>query len=97
MPNLKTISDNLEQDEKAIADIREYCSQKQWDALMQLVGHPDTTVQHINFALGLAGISGRPFHAFCRKYLLDKYREWMANGDDAVQTDEHGFRLTEGA
>jgi hypothetical protein len=47
--------------------------------------------------LGFAGISGRPFHAFCRRYCLNKYREWMASNDGGspVQTDEEGFRIKE--
>lgn len=53
------------------------------------------TIQGLNMTLGFAGISGRPFHAFCRRYCLSKYREWMASGSDPVQTDEEGFRVEE--
>lgn len=80
-----------EADEQAIADIRTYLSPNQWDAVMQLVGNPDTTINDINFCL--AGVSGYPFHAFCRHYALDKYRAWMAEGPVPIETDERGFRL----
>ena|SRR5687768_3837839 len=86
---------NKEADEKALKDIREYLSQDQWDCLMQLVGNPATPINTINFCLGFTGVSGYPFHAFCRKYMLDKYREWMATpqGDEpGIETDEHGFQ-----
>jgi hypothetical protein len=55
------------------------------------------TIEGLNMTLGFAGISGRPFHAFCRRYCLNKYREWMASNDGGspVQTDEEGFRIKE--
>jgi hypothetical protein len=78
-------------DAGAIADMREYLNDKQWEALLELAKAGN--VRHVNMALGLAGVSGRPFHAFCRAHMLEAYRAWMADGDDAVQTDEAGFSL----
>jgi len=80
-------------DENAIKDIKEYLTPEAWDILMQGVGNPNTTIDHVNMSFGLAGVQGYPFHAFCRKYLLKKYREWMHSGDDAVMTDEQGYSL----
>lgn len=85
-----------EADKKAIQDIRDYLSQEQWDCFMQGVGDPKMTIKGLNFAFGFVGVQGYPFHAFCRKYVLDKYRAWMASGDDPVQTDAQGFTIEKG-
>lgn len=82
-----------ERDAKAIEDIRSWLGQESWDTLMQLVGNPETTIPQLNFALSFAGVSGYPFHAFCRKYCLQPYREWMAAGEDSIQTDERGHGI----
>lgn len=34
------------------------------------------TVQGLNLTMAFGGISGRPFHAFCRRYCPGKYEEW---------------------
>lgn len=83
-------------DVEAIKDIKDYCSEKQWDALQQAVGQVECghlTIDNLNFMFGIAGVSGLPFHAFCRKYCLEQYRAWMADGSDGVPTDEQGFRI----
>lgn len=53
------------------------------------------TMQGLNMTFGFAGISGYPFHAFCRRYCLSAYRTWMASSSDGqpVETDEEGFAL----
>lgn len=51
------------------------------------------TIQGLNMTFGFAGISGRPFHAFCRKFCFNKYVAWMTSGNDAVQLDEEGFTV----
>lgn len=51
------------------------------------------TIQGLNMTFGFAGISGRPFHAFCRKFCVRKYREWLSStsGGDPVVSDEQGY------
>lgn len=85
-------ADKATNDKVAIKDIKKYLNAEAWDTLMQMVGDPQTTIQHINIALAIAGISGYPFHAFCRKYMLEKYREWLG---DEYPTDEQGYPLEE--
>lgn len=89
-----------EQDEKAIADIMEYLGTAKAALFGDLVAVavciaqvPDTKfkINSLNMMMGMAGISGRPFHAFCRRYCLKAYREWMSEGSDGVETDEMGF------
>lgn len=85
-----------EADEQATKDIQEYISSEGWDALQQAVGQVNAgvlSIQALDQLMGFAGVRGFPFHAFCRKYCLKAYREWMGSGDDAVQTDEKGFRI----
>lgn len=78
-----------EADAKALADIVEYLGQKKFDEITTWLSKaPFTTV---NFVLSFLGIQGYPFHAYCRKYHLAAYREWMAGDDDPVPTDEQGF------
>lgn len=90
-----------ERDEAALRDIQEYCSERQWGALMEMarqVREGLLTIDHIDRGMGIAGIGGYPFHAFCRKYCLEAYRTWMHTPDGdlrAVQTDEQGFRLND--
>lgn len=82
-----------EMDDTAIADMREYLEPQQWNALVKLASLPETTINHVNFAMAFAGVSGRPFHAFCRRYMLERYREWMASEPDPIETDDEGHRL----
>lgn len=35
------------------------------------------TIQSLNITFGFAGISGFPFHAFCRRYCPTKYEAWL--------------------
>lgn len=34
-------------------------------------------LQGLNATFGFAGITGFPFHAFCRRYCPTKYKEWV--------------------
>lgn len=93
-------------DSQAIADIQEYLNSRQWATLMTMVGQAtpaqcaetELTNEHapietIRWALDFTGVRGYPVAAFCRRYALQRYREWMASGDDAVQTDAEGFTI----
>ena len=91
-------------DERAIEDIKEYLNDpKKFDLLVEgaesiekkgrPVGADKITVQKLNFIFGMAGITGRPFHAFCRRYCLEPYKEWLrsSDGGDPVPCGEEGF------
>lgn len=90
-----------ELDAKAIDDIKEYLGRdkdgaERFQILLDCaneVNQGKMTVQQLNFTFGFAGIQGRPFHAFCRKYLLEKYKEWLRSpsGGEPVEPDEQGF------
>lgn len=86
-------------DDKAIDDLRHYVGEKTFKVLREEADQC-TTVKHlreINAAMAFAaGVQGYPFHAFARRYMLTAYREWMHTGDDAQQTDEHGFPIKAG-
>lgn len=93
--NYSKINDRKERDAAAIQDIKNYLTDDQWDAIMQMVGNPTVTIQNLNFAFGFTGIDGYPFHAFCRKYRLADYRAWMAEPEAGgpILTDEEGFSI----
>lgn len=83
-----------ELDAKAVKDMREYLTPKQWEAMIDAVGLINAdglSVEGLNFLFGMVGVRGRPFHAFCRKYLLNQYRTWMQSGKDAQVVDSEGF------
>jgi len=83
-------------DAAALADIREYCSPKQWEALLTLslqVSKGTAPIEALAFGFGVAGISGYPFHAYCRHYCLGAFRTWMTEGVDGVPVDAQGFPL----
>lgn len=82
-----------ELDEKAISDMKEYLTEKQWDAFMQIAASSDVDIDQLNFYFGMVGVKGRPFHAFCRKYFLDKYLVWMRTGEDPQLMDDRGFHI----
>lgn len=88
-----TTGERETRDARAIADIQDYLTPKQWNTFLQIAGDPASTADMINAAFGFVGISGYPFHAFCRHYMLTRYRDWMHAGDDAVQTDDDGFPI----
>ena len=93
--NYADIGNRAARDDAAIADLRAYVSA---DAFTFLVEYAEgaTLAEHIpplRFALSTGGISGLPFHAFCRRYCLAAYRAWMHEGEDAIHTDEQGFPL----
>lgn len=50
-------------------------------------------IDELNMAIMIGGVSGLPYHAFCRKHCLTAYRLWMHDGADAVLTNEEGFAL----
>lgn len=85
-------------DEHALKDIQEYLTPKQWDAALELaaeVAAGRTEFGAVRMGFTIVGVSGYPFHAFCRKYCLEAYREWMHAGPNAVMTDSQGFPLPE--
>lgn len=89
--------ENHEADQQAVSDMAEYLGEERMALIVEYVQGATTTgeVSTIINALAMAGVSGRPPHALCRKYCLNLYREYMAeevNGG-SVQTDEEGFRL----
>lgn len=84
-------------DLKAIHDTIDYLGDQNWNIIREVLNDPEATIGAINRALGFAGVTGYPFHAICRKYRLDDYRAWMAEGPDSVPTDEAGFALPEPA
>lgn len=99
--------DRKQADEKAIRDIMEYLDPKVelFGDLVSLAVHVENELPMIgqdgkphvqkiggmNMLFGFAGISGYPFHAFCRRYAPNKYREWMTSGSDAVELDDENF------
>lgn len=91
-----------EKDARAICDIQEYLdNEAKFQLLVDLAQEIDgneCTVQQLNRAMGIAGISGRPFHAFCRKYCLEQYINWLRSdvGGEPVECDAQGFREGEG-
>ena len=74
-------------DIQAIEDIKEYLGTdvagvKRFSLLVECaneVNHDKMSVHQHNKTFGFAGISGRQFHAFCRKYCLEKLKEWYAS------------------
>lgn len=82
-------------DEQAIADMQDYLSDRQWNALIEMATSPEYTLQQIQFGFTITGVRGYPCSAFLRKYRLAEYREWMHGGDDPVMTDEAGFPIPE--
>lgn len=71
-------------DEDAVADIREWLSPLQWNALCTLrdeVLAGKTAFGAIVFGLEFAGISGFPVHAFGRTFCPEAYEEWINTKD----------------
>lgn len=69
----------LNADEKAVADIRAWCSDKQWSALCEMrdgVLSGDTKFAMLAFALGFVGVSGFPVHAFGRTFCPIQWQDW---------------------
>lgn len=97
--------DNAAADAKAIEDIKEYLGSinpEVFDMFVELATaiearDPKYKFGSLNMQFGIAGVSGYPFHAFCRKYCLQAYREWMGGGSDPIETDANGFNLAEGS
>ena len=76
-------------DKKAIEDIKDYLTPKQWAYLEEALKDTAYSFQDCNVAIGFAGIRGYPGHALLRTYRLDQYRAWMREGGSI--TDKHGF------
>ena len=82
-----------EADEQAIRDIVEYLSGREqlFGDLVQLAVCIEHEIpcessdgkarvqkfQSLNMTFGFAGITGFPFHAFCRRYCPNKYKAWV--------------------
>jgi hypothetical protein len=67
-----------EADEKAIKDLREYISEKNWEIIIRALCNGELTrFQDINVAFGFAGVTGYPVHAFGRLYCPKMHQEWM--------------------
>jgi hypothetical protein len=85
-------------DRKAISDIREYVTAKQWTAMLayaERVAAGEEDIRQLDTALRImVGISGYPLEAFYRAHCLDAMKEWYAtdNGDGVVHLDPEGFR-----
>jgi len=92
--NYGMIEDLAARDEAAINDTKNYLGEERFAFVVSELEKARNAewIEQMNFALSFAGVSGLPFHAMCRKYALTAYREWMHSGDDAVLTDERGFR-----
>lgn len=93
-------ADEAKNDADAVRDIKEYCNEAMYEALLVETGKvaaigTAAAFQDLNMAMGFCGIEGRPVHAWGRKYCLAAYRAWMHAGN--VMTDEHGFRIKEPA
>lgn len=82
-----------EADLAAIHDMRNYLGDEKFGLLVRVTKEPGLTIGKLSFLMEFAGVSGYPSHAFCRRYCLDLYREWMHSGDDAVPTDSKGFPI----
>jgi hypothetical protein len=90
------IADLAARDEAAISDTKDYLGEERFELLSSALTAcgSDKMVQDMNIAFSFAGVSGLPFHAMCRKYCLEAYREWMHSGDDGTAlTDERGYRI----
>lgn len=92
-----------EADAKAVQDIKDYCSEKQWNALLEYahwveVGHKDFSFKRLKFMMQMfVGIQGYPIFAFGRTYCLKAYRAYMADDSEGgpIETDEQGFSKEE--
>ena len=84
-------------DEQAIRDLMDWLSPQAHKAVEQMLAEPTYTVQHINMALGFAGVSGRPFFALMRKHRLEEFRAWCRDDGHggSRETDEAGFFVDE--
>lgn len=85
-------------DDKALKDMIDYLGQSRFDLLIEATKDPSLTINGLNMLLGFAGVSGYPFHAFARRHMLTRYREWMATDDGdglTIATDAAGFPTKE--
>lgn len=84
-------------DDKAIEDARAYVGEKVWKAIREAADECLTIrdLKGFNMSVAFAGVQGYPFHAICRRYCLEAYRAWMADGDDSTPTDAWGFSVKE--
>lgn len=64
------------EDEKAIADTKEYLGDEKFDLLVQCFQDTTKTIDFLNHLMGFAGVTGLPFYAMCRKYRNDDFEAW---------------------
>jgi hypothetical protein len=86
---------NQEADKAALEDIREYLENSNALASLirtaQSIRDGECDIETLGIWFGFAGISGYPFHAFCRQHCLEAYKRWMKEG--GIETDREGFQL----
>lgn len=66
-------------DEKAVADIREWCSEEQWLRLCEIrdeVLNGNARFSFIVIALDFMGVRGFPVHAFGRTFCPVQWQAW---------------------
>lgn len=66
-------------DDDAVADIRSWCSDKQWLALCELrdqVLAEKISFKTIAIALSFVGVQGFPVHAFGRTFCPTQWQDW---------------------
>ena len=79
----QTIDYKDKTDDDAVADIREWMSDKQWDALCTMRDQclrDLVPFDMIVMGLEIAGVKGFPVHAFGRTFCPEQYNVWI-NGD----------------
>lgn len=91
--------DPKDADEMALEDLKAHIGESDYSSLVEMVHMRRENMDHgiidsINITLGFwHGVTGMPFYAFCRKYALKEYREWMHSDPNPVMTDENGHNI----
>lgn len=82
-------------DRAALIDTVRYIGGRRFRKVIRAAKTHADPSRYVNMLLSFMGVSGYPYHAFCRRYCLQAYREWMAEDSDgpAIQTDPNGFPL----
>lgn len=74
---VKYSEDSVEaNDAKALKDIRDYLSKKQWDTIMSSVNDPTVSCRTLDMLLHFCGVQGYPIFAFMRLYRANEYQAW---------------------
>jgi hypothetical protein len=79
MPKQTRRYEGPDADTHAIADLRDWLTDRQWN-IIEGAARDATDVAHIRdicMALDLCGVSGYPFHAFCRTHCPEAYALWL--------------------